>query len=121
MSVLIRGMEMPKNCNECRFHVDGWCYVLRPESEEERKRITTNYCPLVEIPPHGRLIDADAFIAEQRRLYCKDCDRRKGMKNGKVKFVYDIGDAPCRVCGFGAILDDLEDAPTIIEAEDGST
>ena len=62
MSVLIKGMEMPKNCDECRFHVDGWCYVLRPESEEERKRITTNYCPLVCVPPHGRLIDADEFF-----------------------------------------------------------
>lgn len=62
MSVLIKGMEMPKSCNECRFSVDGWCYVCKPQSEEERKRITTNYCPLVEIPPHGRLIDADTLI-----------------------------------------------------------
>lgn len=49
MSVLIEGMDMPKNCNECRFSVDGWCYVCAPQSEEERKRITTNYCPLVPI------------------------------------------------------------------------
>mgnify|MGYP003325606029 CR=1 FL=1 len=78
---------------------------IRPENME---RITTKAL-------------ADAFIAEQRHLYCENCERRKGMKNGKVKFVYDIGDAPCRACGYGDVLDDLEDAPTVIEEEEGDT
>lgn len=53
MSVIVRGMGMPKDCFECmvdcpvgtqRFIVTG-----RPRG-----------CPLVEIPtPHGRLIDVD--------------------------------------------------------------
>ena len=53
-------------------------------------------------------IDRDAFLAEQRHLYCENCARRK---NGKGKFVYDIGDAPCRACGYGDVLDDVENAP----------
>ena len=61
MSVLIN-MEMPTSCDDCRFAVDGWCYVCLPESDAERQRITTNYCPLVNIPPHGDLIDRDALI-----------------------------------------------------------
>lgn len=56
-------------------------------------------------------IDREAFIKEKRKQYCDDCDRRKGMKNGKYKTLYDIGEAPCRSCGIGDVLDDVEDYP----------
>ena len=56
-------------------------------------------------------IDRDAFIAQKRELYCKDCDRRKGMKNGKYRILYDIGDVPCRACGIEDVLSDVEDFP----------
>lgn len=73
----------------------------------------------VEVPtPHGRLKDADAFEARARAVYCDDCDRRKGMKNGKVRMVYEIGDVPCRACETGDMLCDIEDCPTMIEAEE---
>lgn len=66
-----------------------------------------------------RLIDADALIKEAMELYCKDCERRKGIKNGKWKIVYSIGDAPCRACGTGDMIDELENAPTIEERKKG--
>ena len=63
-----------------------------------------------------RLIDSDATIKYLREFRCKDCDRRKGMKNGKIRFCYEIGDAPCRACDIGDTIDYfLDDAisPTI--------
>lgn len=59
----------------------------------------------------GDYVSREAFLAEQRHLYCENCARRKGMKNGKMKFVYEIGDAPCRACGIGDVLDDVENFP----------
>ena len=56
-------------------------------------------------------IDREAFIEQKRELYCKDCDRRKGMKNGKYRILYDIGDVPCRACGIEDVLSDVEDFP----------
>lgn len=56
-------------------------------------------------------IDKQKFLEEQRHLYCENCEKRKGVKRGKMKFVYEIGDAPCRSCGYGDVLDDLEDFP----------
>lgn len=56
-------------------------------------------------------IDREAFIAEKRKQYCKDCAKRKGMKNGKLKFCYEIGEAPCRACGVDDALSDMEDYP----------
>lgn len=56
MSILIKGMEMPTSCGNCFFdtHCDNW--RLRnwgaPPPDD---------CPLVPVPPHGRLIDADAL------------------------------------------------------------
>jgi hypothetical protein len=52
-----------------------------------------------------RLIDADATIKYLREFRCKDCDRRKGMKNGKIQFCYEIGEAPCRACDIGDTID----------------
>lgn len=119
MGVYIKGMEMPKN-NTVLLRIYpkdklNELYVEQLDIDGD----TLNEYWAVELPQHGRLIDADAFLTEQRHLYCENCARRKGMKNGKMKFVYDIGDAPCRACGYGDVLDDIEDAPTIIPAEEG--
>ena len=118
MSILIRGMEMPTSCNACMFDVYGLCLINK---NIEGKDELTHSCPLIEIPPHGDLIDRDAFVAAQRHLYCENCDRRRGMKDGKLtkKFAYAIGDAPCRACDIEDVLDSLEDyAPTIIPASE---
>ena len=63
-----------------------------------------------------RLIDADATIKYLREFRCKDCDKRKGMKHGKIRFCYEIGDAPCRACDIGDTVDyflDEDISPTI--------
>ena len=57
-------------------------------------------------------IDRWIFIAEKRKRYCVDCNRRKGMKNGKLRFCYDIGEAPCRACETNDMLNDVEDFPS---------
>lgn len=64
MSILIKGMDMPDSCNSCPFSVNGFCVVSpkRANGEAMSKRTTTNWCPLIEIPPHGDLIDRDPFI-----------------------------------------------------------
>ena len=57
------------------------------------------------------LIDREAFLKQERKYYCEDCDRRKGMKNGKLTLCYEIGEAPCRACWCDDVLTDLEDFP----------
>ena len=60
MSILIEGMEMPTDCNDCRFAVDGWCYAYgKPNIDALDNDGITNFCPLVHVPPHGDLIDRD--------------------------------------------------------------
>lgn len=51
----------------------------------------------------------DAFVAQQRKQYCENCERRKGTKNGKRIFVYEIGEAPCRACDIGDMIDAVWD------------
>ena len=63
-----------------------------------------------------RLIDADATIKYMRNFRCKDCDKRKGMKNGKIRFCYVIGEAPCCACDIGDTIDYFLDeaiSPTV--------
>ena len=65
MSILINGMKMPENCGECllaKLSPTGESLVcnldLSTVSWEERPFT----CLLTELPPHGRLIDADALM-----------------------------------------------------------
>ncbi len=60
-----------------------------------------------------RLIDAT--VKYLREFRCKDCDRRKGMRN---RFIYEIGDALCRACDIGDTIDYFldEDISPIIDA-----
>lgn len=66
MSILIRGMDMPKGCFSCALNrhlnpdedeciVTGNCFDSTLNTVTHRRM----NCPLVELPPHGRLIDAD--------------------------------------------------------------
>ncbi len=62
MSVLIKGMEMPTSCSRCFCMASCklWKNIMAPEFYRHRN------CPLVSVPPHGRLIDADSLIADVR-------------------------------------------------------
>ena len=100
MSVLIKGMEMPKTCEYCDLCTsDGDCIATGGDSLWDVLPEGAEYfpagwkyegCPLVEVPaPHGRLIDADAL---DYKLGASDAD------------IY----VRCTL---------EEDAPTVIEAE----
>lgn len=80
MSVLIRGMEMPKSCHACCFfgQADIWesdfdgytksfCKRTGSQTYDYVDKFLPN-CPLVPVPPHDDLIDRSVAydkIAEQ--------------------------------------------------------
>ena len=75
--IYIIGMEMPKRCSQCRFlygdTLDGlcsaaekwlddddyWTWYVYPEGDMDDSKPCN--CPLIPVPDHGRLIDADAM------------------------------------------------------------
>lgn len=67
MGVYIKNMEMPKSCGYCPMLDDYGDYPVCNLTKEQRgynfpvavKRM--DKCPLIPVPPHGRLIDADRF------------------------------------------------------------
>ena len=96
MSVLVRGMEMPKNCHSCPMCLMRFCQARDRELSERETRPNAKRpedCPLLPVPPHGRLIDADAL----------DSSETDYLGNHLVYLV------------------DIDDAPTIIPAEEGET
>ena len=113
MSVLIKGMNMPRFCYVCKlgnFEVDHpFCWaVMRhiPNLCNQRPE----WCPLIEVPtPHGRLIDADKLIKE----YLPENKREefKMLAQNKDAYFFTVKIA-------NSVIEDIENAPTIIEAED---
>lgn len=92
MSVLIKGMKMPSNCQNC-FASDDECRFCRATKKYIPMVGKPKFCPLVELPDHGDLIDAE----EQMRLM-RSCE-------------YDTYD------DYNRAFDMLDNAPTIISAE----
>lgn len=83
MSVYIPGIEMPTNCDKCiysawsNFYQIYVCNAVRKsepvlfdgkqtKSTAVARSARADNCPLVPVPPHGRLIDADALIQDKR-------------------------------------------------------
>lgn len=66
MSVYIKGMEMPTKCEECEWSTtdrSGFfgCRLTGNIVIRKREKDRPDWCPLVPVPEHGRLIDADAL------------------------------------------------------------
>ena len=98
MSVLIKGMKMPKSCSCCdlRYIAIGYDYQC-PKTGETVDGYDDNRhhsCPLVEVPtPHRDLVDRDDLIDEINRVTF--------VKRYDYNVAYNI----------------VTDAETIIEAE----
>lgn len=101
MSVVIRGMKMPKDCTECRFAYDGMCLA---NWGRKSKIDVTNYCPLVELPPHGRLIDAD--VTNKILSLLKDLTSTEDYMG--IGYNHGVVDS----------MTTIKNTPTIIEAEE---
>ena len=105
MSVLIKGMEMPKDCNTCCFHGfgDRDCKLIVCSLTGNSTPLShIADCPLIEVPPHGRLIDGDNVIKLLREQLTGDRDT-----------VYEYYDD-----GLEMAISELSIVPTIIEAEE---
>lgn len=67
MSILIKGMKMPKNCDKCVLSsfMAMRCDAMKKSLVTDTYPKRPSWCPLVKVPePHGRLIDADDFEDE---------------------------------------------------------
>lgn len=113
MGVYIAGMEMPKNCMLCPLCVEEadpangeMCMVtgtLMPPCTRER----LDSCPLVSVPPRGRLGDLDALIEKVIAKYLEH-ERKGELVFAAAEIKQDI-------------VDLISNAPTIIPAEEGET
>jgi len=117
MSILVRGMEMPKTCAYCRFiyadpnieyeqpdgtkMVGGCCCCFTGNVIWNTKR--DDDCPLGEVKtPHGRLIDEEAVIDHFVSL-----SNNEWNQNVSTSWANAFAEAASDIC----------DIPTIIEAE----
>lgn len=117
MGVYIKNMEMPKGCATCPYCDRAWnkpkCKAKSVQGRFMEQRLNLDrtrqkWCPLVPVPPHGRLIDADAL----RCLY----DPHDYGLDGEQADEHDRYHVSLPV-----IRQNIDDMPTIIEAKDGET
>ena len=93
MSLIIHGMDVPKSENNPALvwiFNDGKVWLLFSGGNTPSAMVYK----AEQLPPHGRLIDADKL-------------REEWLVNGENEHIYNAND----------ILDSIDNAPTIIEAE----
>ena len=90
MSVLIKGMEMPKagNWKTICIYYDGTC----EEPNWQRDCTYMQGCEAVTVPPHGKLIDADVLgktrkeLEKTAMLNTVNCMmQKKNVNTGKIR------------------------------------
>ena len=114
MSVLIKGMQMPTTCGNCPVHKlwaeddEAQCMIVRTLWTKYSERNPN--CPLVPVPPHGRLIDADALMErfDKEMISCDEHGR-------EFSFSFMRGSEYC--AEWWVVEQFLWDAETVIPAE----
>ena len=115
MGVYIKGMEMPTSCISCllnfgekkpEYGLTIYCpysdgVISWRDKAFDNGRLAS--CGIVSVPPHGRLGDLDKLDKKHEKLSRDFC-------HGYFKSSWDF------VC---AARNLFEDAPTIIQAEEG--
>lgn len=96
MGVYIKGMKMPTSCYDCNCFIrdsDGsdYCCLLMQDIEDNHKR--DDDCPLIPVPPHGRLIDADALQKSIEYVAGLDWNINVGASKGLEAAAYMVEDA----------------------------
>lgn len=81
MGLYIRGMEMPSCCMFCPISNSAGCGLSNPPIIMTSKEMLAghpDWCPLVPVPPHGRLGDLDELEqdAQKRLLMCSKNDNQ---------------------------------------------
>ena len=92
MGVYIKGMEMPTSCGYCPLRHEARdgdeCYLGAKITEYQTR---PEDCPLIPVPPHGRLIDADALI---KSLSLDESDAENGASLLMAIFLEVLKAAP---------------------------
>ena len=119
MGIYIKDVELPKKCQYCPCsywnhlaQITGCELVNRyvPFTDKDFwENDKPSWCPLVEVPPHGRLIDADEMISPMEKTFEDFDEIFKGFPEPERKFVKGIQN------GF---IKYIKDQPTVIPEEE---
>lgn len=119
MSILLKGLKMPEKCLDCKLCAfipigeDGLmtkCLPLNRATDVEKLR---HDCPLVAVPDHGRLIDADKLIADAKEDLLPDSEIFPMCKDNERYWYWNDG--------ANNVIDLANTAPTVIEADRSDT
>ena len=114
MSFIVKGIDMPKDCTECPLEgaevdddgFDYWyCKITESTIGIEGINKRPSNCPLIQIPKgHGDIKDAGAL-----KTIFKDMAKCEwNQKVSPISWAYAFEDT----------IDEIDNAPTILEAEE---
>lgn len=118
MSVVVKGVDFPKTCGECEFNYNCFCCQITNrrfyDNEEFEPFIQKlDDCPLIELPKHGRLIDADALKNDLLYDVAKDTEYLwTSLSDNERENIQLDKDCKQNCASY------VSDAPTVLEADE---
>ena len=111
-------IEMPLTCEECHLEsfCDRWVEARKMSGEWKigvKATIRHPDCPLVPVPPHGRLIDADA-LEKSLVTQLEQCTRLLGL----LECVDNLRVIEGQREVLEGILEEINNALTVIPADE---
>lgn len=106
MSILIKGIDMPQAGHWTTICIYNGGMGAEPNWQGVGSNMQSGEA--VPVPPHGRLIDADAMIEEINEAMADAQENARTPAQKKLLAEVSIG-----------FIHDLQDASTVIEAEEG--
>lgn len=75
MSVVIRDIDKPRDCDYCHFQTDSYCHVLLSYINVEHGVDTR--CPIIEINEYTMKNGHKVVVADTPQTDCKGCEHWK--------------------------------------------
>lgn len=120
MSILIKGMKMPQNCDACpmlyeyRFCALTDDHASSIEWKMEEKRMPN--CPLIELPNHGDLIDKTDLMESLADWQLSEApEEGQNWWLGKNVTSHELQYSIYRL--LGDVYEEVRDEPVVIPAE----
>ena len=123
MSILIKGMKMPKNCMECPFKgfdrakgnictIDEEISLHAVLDGLDIKFVKMGNCPLIEIPDHGDLIDKNKAVnLLDHGSKCVSAIQKVAEDEKDISYCQGV------MVGYANAIVVLDNAPVVIPAE----
>lgn len=113
--IYIKGAKMPNNCCSCQLSSHDMCLLCGKDADDWLES-RPEYCPLIELPDHGDLIDKTDLMASLADWQLSEAPEEGiNWDSGRNVTSHELQYSIYRL--LGDVYEEVRDEPVVIPAE----